>query len=125
MIPSDGKNPRNNLSVLLGLNGRRGSKDTKVATAAYLNALAHRLRRRRTRVATGTPAGRARGERDSTRLTDDVGDRLQVIGALLLRGRRQPHHVPATRRDEAGRVFLAQVVSAWLLVRGQRPEHGR
>jgi len=59
------------------------------------------------------------------RLTDDVGDRLKVVQALLLRASRQPHDVPAARRDEPGRMLLAQVVRVWLLVGGQRPEDGR
>src|SRR5580692_3093769 len=51
-----------------------------------------------------------------------VGERLQVIGAVLSRIRRQPDHVPAARRGQPARVFLAQVIAVRLHVRRQRSE---
>src|SRR5580692_7924063 len=51
-----------------------------------------------------------------------VGQRFQVIGALLGRVHGQPDHVPAARRGQPGGVLFAQVIAVRLDVRGQRAE---
>src|SRR5262245_41454914 len=47
-----------------------------------------------------------------------VRERFEVIGAILDRFHRQPHHVPAARCDQPGGVLLAQVVAVRLDVGG-------
>jgi hypothetical protein len=42
-------------------------------------------------------------------VTDDVRQRLKVVGSFLRRVWRQPDHVPAARHDEPRGVHLAQV----------------
>src|ERR1700722_7654652 len=55
-------------------------------------------------------------------LHDRVGQRFQVVGALLGRVHGQPHHIPAARRGQPAGVLLAQVIAVRLDVRGQRAE---
>src|SRR5271163_1326322 len=43
-----------------------------------------------------------------------VGQRLQIVGALLSRVHGQPHHVPAARRGQPAGVLLAQVIAVRL-----------
>jgi len=58
-------------------------------------------------------------------VTNDIGQCLKVVGALLGRVRRQPDHVPAARHHQAGRVHLAQVPRVGVGVSRKRTEHGR
>src|SRR5262249_2363133 len=75
---------------------RACAQHPQVAPAADLDALADRL---------------LLGRYPRAGLHHRVGQRFQVIGAVLDRLHRQPHHVPAARRDQPGGVLLAQVVA--------------
>src|SRR5450631_2359785 len=100
---------------LAGRSGpRRGRADhSEVTAAAYLDALPDRLRARRDRGQL-TLLGR---------LTDGVGQGLQVVHALLDGVSGQPDDIPAPGHGEPLGVLGAQVVAVRLDVGGQRAEH--
>jgi hypothetical protein len=49
------------------------------------------------------------GSLGTAHVTDDVRQRLKVVGPLLCRVRRKSHHVPAARHHKPCRMHLAQV----------------
>src|SRR5271170_5169636 len=86
---------------------RAGAQHPEVAAAADLDALADGL---------GVHLALRVG------FHHRVGQRFQVIGALLGRVHGQPHHVPAARRGQPAGVLLAQVIAVRLDVGSQRAE---
>ena len=77
-----------------------------MATAAYLDALPHRLM-------TGDGLGG---------FADGVGERLQVVTAGSAFFGRQPEELPSHRSREPLRVFRAEVVTVGLDGRGKRTQ---
>src|SRR5579875_636346 len=107
--------------------GRGRADHPQVTAAPHLDALADRLRRGRPERTLAAPAGRTgrAGRLAPRRLPDGVGQRLEVIDALLHRVTGQPDHVPAPGHGQPLGMLGAQVVAVRLHVRGQRAQHGR
>ena len=66
-----------------------------------------------------------RGPFGPPHLTDDVRNRLKIIGPFLSRVGRQPDHVPAARHHQPGGMHLAQVPRVGVDVTRERAEYGR
>ena len=127
------------LGLRLRLRGGGGADDAKVAAAANLDALADGFGGSssgpgRCRLPGVWPRcyrpglshlARLRGPLGPPHLTDDIRNRLKIIGPFLSRVGRQPDHVPAARRDEPCGVHLAQVPRVRVHVDRQGPEDGR